>query len=181
MAVGKKYNGLKLKLSKLFLTKSLKNNQRISKVCSLKNASSIGITFAATSASHLNEVNKFIKELNQMGIKTSTLGYIPEKKPTDFFLSEKTINFFYDKELDWLYRSKNVAAIEFQETEFDILIDIGSNTYYPMHLILNESKALFKVGKFCENSPFDLMIDVKKSTDLQFYFDQTIHYLLKFN
>lgn len=181
MANEKRYNRLKLKLSKLFLSKSLKNSQRITKVCSLQKASTIGITFAATSSTHLTKINKFIKELNSMGIKTSALGYIPEKKPTDFFLSEKTINFFYDKELDWLYRTKNLAALEFQETEFDILIDINSNAYYPMQLLLNKSKAQFKVGKFCENSPFDLMIDVKKSTDLQFYFDQTIHYLLKFN
>ena len=181
MAIQKKYNGLKLKLSRLFLSKSLKNSQRISKVCSLQKATNIGITFAATSSSHLIEINKFIKELNSMGIKTSALGYIPEKKPTDFYLSEKTINFFYDKELDWLYRSKNIASIEFQDTEFDILIDIDSNAYYPMNLLLNKSKAQFKVGKFCKNSPFDLMIDIKKSTDLQFYFDQVIHYLLKFN
>lgn len=181
MAIDKKYNGLKLKLSKWVLNRNLKKDQRISKLCSLKNATNIGITFVAKSSSQFAEINKFIKELNSRGIKTSALGYIPEKKPKDFFLSEKTINFFYDKELDWLYRLKNVSAIEFQETKFDILIDIDSNAYYPMHMLLNKSRALFKVGKFNEKSPFDLMIDVKKSSDLKFYFDQVIHYLLKFN
>ena len=76
---------------------------------------------------------------------------------------------------------KNSAAIEFQNTEFDILIDLGSNLYYPMQVLLNKSKAHFKVGKFYKNSPFDLMIDVKGSNDLKYYFDQVVHYLSKFN
>ena len=181
MAVNKRYNSLKLKLSRWVLANNLKKAQRVIQICSLQNASTIGVTFVAKSPTHLKDVNKFIKELNTRGIKISALGYIPEKKPNDFFLSDKTINFFYDKELDWLYRSKNEEAIRFQNTEFDILIDIDGYEYFPMQLLLNSSKARFKVGRFCENSPFDLMIDVKKSSDIKFYFEQITHYLLKFN
>jgi hypothetical protein len=130
----------------------------------------------------LIEINKFIKEINLMGITTSAIGYLPEKKQDDFFLSEKTITFFNDKELDWLYRLKNEEAIKFQNTQFDILIDINSCEYFPMYLLLQKSKALFKVGKLIkDNSPFDFMINIKKTSDLQFYFEQVVHYLLKFN
>ena len=181
MDVNNRYNGLKLKLSRWILSRYLKSTQRIIQICSLQKASTIGLTFVATSPEHLTDINKFIKELSSNGTKVLALGYIPEKKPNDFFLSDKIINFFYDKGLDWVYRSKNEAAIEFQNTEFDILIDVGGNEYYPMQLLLNKSKARFKVGKICDNSPFDLMIDVNKSSDLKYYFDQTIHYLLKFN
>ncbi len=177
----KKYNKLKLKLSKWILFRQLKNSDRYPKTCSLEKASTVGVTFVATSPKQLDEVKNIVKELNSKGLKTITLGYIPEKKPNEYYLSEKTFNMFYDKELDMLFRPKNSAAIEFQETEFDILIDLGSNSYYPMLMLLTKSKAHFKVGKFNKNSLFDLMIDVKGSNDLKYYFDQVVHYLSKFN
>ncbi len=181
MTKDKNYNKLTLKLSSWLLSRQLKNTTRIPKTCSLEKASTIGITFVATSPKQLDEVKTIIKELNSKGLKTIALGYIPEKKPNEYYLSEKAFNLFYNKELDWLFRPKNNAAIEFQNKEFDILIDLGSNSYYPMYMLMAKSKARFKVGKFDENSSFDLMIDVKDSNDLKYYFDQVVHYLSKFN
>ena len=181
MAKEKKYNSLKLKLSNWFVAKNLNNDEHNVKTCSLEKASLVGITFAATTPKDIDIIKKINSELTLKGIKTSVLGYIPEKKPNDFYLSEKTFNFFYDKELDWLLRPNSESALEFQSTEFDILIDFGSISYYPMQILLSKSKARFKVGQFLENSPFDLMIDHKDSHNLKYYFDQVVHYLSKFN
>jgi len=182
MTIKKKYNNVLVWLSKWLLYRYLNNHKRNPEIKSLKYAKKVGLTFIATSPAQLVVINKFIKELGLMGIQIFAVGYLPEKKPNEFFLSEKTINFFNDKELDWLYRLKNTEAIEFQNTEFDILIDINGCDYYPMYLLLQKSKAKLKVGQFREkNSPFDLMINIKKTSNLQFYFEQVIHYLLKFN
>lgn len=178
----KKYNGLKLKLSNWGLNKHLKTVKRSTFACSIENAKTVGVTFAATSREHLNNIKKLLKELASMGVQTYTLGYIPEKKPDDFYLSEKAFNFFYDKELDWLLRpTKNEAAIEFENTDFDILIDFGSVSYQPMNVLIQKSKAKFKVGIYEDDGQFDLMINVKDKQDYKYYFEQVIHYLSKFN
>lgn len=178
----KKYNGIKLKLSKWMLERHLKTITRHPIACSVENAKTVGVTFAATSRDHLEKIKKLLKELASMGVQTYTLGYIPEKKPDDYYLSEKAFNFFYDKELDWLLRpTKNEAAIEFENTEFDIIIDFGSVDYQPMNALLQKSKAKFKVGQYNENGHFDLMIDIKDKKDYRYYFEQVIHYLSKFN
>ena len=177
----KKYNNFKLKLSKWLLRKDLVKSDRNFKMCSLDKASTVGITFTASSPKDLEEIRKFLKELAAKGLKTFALGYIPEKKPSDFYLSEKAFNFFYDKELDWLLRPNSQTALEFQSSEFDILIDFGTISFYPMQLLIYKSKAKFKVGQFIENSPFDFMIELKDSNNFRYYFDQVVHYLSKFN
>lgn len=181
MAKEKKYNRIKLKLSRWILANRLKNAEYYPKTCSLEKATSIGITFVASSPKDLEEIKKILKELTLKGIKTFALGYIPEKKPSDFYLSEKAFNFFYDKELDWLLNPNSPAALEFQESKFDILIDFGSISFYPMEILINKSKAQFKVGQYIENGPFDLMITLTESNNLRYYFDQVAHYLSKFN
>lgn len=177
----KKYNGLKLKLSKLVLEKHLKSVVHEPKTCSIENAKSVGITFAVTSRDQLDKIKKLLKELASMDIQTYALGYIPEKKPDDFYLSQKSFNFFYDKELDFLLRPKNESAIEFEHTPFDILIDFGSVDYYPMNVVIRKSKAKFKIGFYEEDGFFDLMINIKNKQDYKYFFEQVIHYLAKFN
>ncbi|MBI9068756.1 MAG: hypothetical protein JEZ09_15785 [Salinivirgaceae bacterium] len=174
----KKYSSLKLKISKLFITKSI---QRTIEVCSIDKAQKVGVTFAVRKASDLIIVKKIIKSLADKGLKTFALGYIPEKKPDDFYLSEKSLNFFSDKNLDWLLRPNSASALEFQESNFDILIDLGTEAYYPMDLLIRKSKAKFKVGWYCENSPFDFMINIEKNKGLEYYYTQVIHYLNNLN
>lgn len=181
MAKTKTYNKLKLKISKWVVAKALSKIKPNTKACSLEQASSIGVTFAATSQKDLEVIKKLLKELSAKGIKTFALGYIPEKKPSDFYLSEKAFNFFYDKELDWLLRPNSASALEFQSTKFDVLIDFGSISFYPMQVLIIQSNAQFKVGQYMDNSPFDLMINLKNQNDFRYYFDQVVHYLSKFN
>ncbi|MFA6402532.1 MAG: hypothetical protein WCX31_13070 [Salinivirgaceae bacterium] len=177
MIVQKKYNPIKLKLSKLFGGSGAENFKRKVKACSIEKAATVGVSFVVTSPNELEEIKKILKQLHSLGIKTFALGYIPEKKPHDFYLSEKSCNFFCDKELDWFLRPNNVAAAEFQNSTFDILIDLGSYSYYPMQHLLNNSKATFKVGWYTDNGPFDLMMNIDPKKGLDFYFTQVLHYL----
>lgn len=173
----KRYNTLRLKLSRLFVySKWLKVSRKVES-CSLGKAQTIGVTFAVSKPADLDQIHKVLKLLSKKGIKTLALGYIPEKKPDDFYLSEKSFNFFSDKDLDFLLQPKCQSALKFQDTEFDILIDLGTEQYYPMELLLIKSKARFKVGWYTQNSPFDFMINTKKEQGLDYYFSQVMHYL----
>lgn len=183
MDLQKKYNPLKMRLSKLFLSNYKKDDIRAKEIMPIRKADSVGVTFAVQNPNELDEVKKVLKQIAALGIKTYALGYIPEKKPNDFYLSEKAFNFFHDKELDWLLRPKNQAALEFQDTEFDILIDLGTYRYYPMQYLLYKSKAKFKVGWFIdgEEGPFDFMMNIKEELGHEFFMKQVLHYLDKLN
>ena len=177
MVGDKKYNSLKLKLSRLFAYKKAIKAARVAETCSLDKAQTVGVTFAVRKPADLEQIRKVLKALAALKIKTFALGYIPEKKPGDFYLSEKSFNFFSDKDLDFLLQPKAEDALAFQDSVFDILIDLGTEQYYPMELLLNKSKAKFKVGWYCDNSPFDLMINTPKEQGLEYYFSQVLHYL----
>lgn len=183
MGIKKKYNPLKLKFSKLFLHSFKKDAGRKSEIVPLKQAKSVGVTFVVMNPGELDIVKKVLKQIAALGIKTFALGYIPEKKPKDFYLSEKAFNFFHDKELDWLLRPKSAAALEFQNTNFDILIDLGSYDYYPMQYLLYKSKARFKVGWYIndEEGPFDFMMNIHRKEGHEYYISQVLHYLSKLN
>ena len=182
MTEEKKYNRFKQKISNWLLQKDLKNNNRTVNVCSLQKAKSIGLTSVVASKKELDNIKVFYKKLLSEGIDISVVCYIPEKKPDDFYLSDKQFNFFHDKDLDFFYRLKKQEAIDFQNTDFDILIDINdANKWYPMHQLISKSKAKFKVGRFTtNNSPFDLMINIKESDEISYYFEQVLYYLEKF-
>jgi hypothetical protein len=183
MGIKKKYNPIKLKLSKLFFNNLKKDADRKGEIIPLKQAKSVGVTFVVLNTGELEIVKKVLKQIVAMGIKPIALGYIPEKKPNDFYLSEKAFNFFYDKELDWLLRPKNAAAVEFQNTNFDILIDLGTYDYYPMQYLLYKSKAKFKVGWFTDGAdgPFDFMMNIHRKEGHEYFISQVLHYLSKLN
>ncbi|PKP12152.1 MAG: hypothetical protein CVU09_01275 [Bacteroidetes bacterium HGW-Bacteroidetes-4] len=183
MGVQKKYNPFKARFNKLFLRSYTNDTEREVTITPLNKVQSVGVTFVVTNPKELETVKKVIKQIAKRGLNTFALGYIPEKKPNDFYLSEKTINFFYDKELDWLLRPDSDATLEFQQRHFDILIDLGSVEYPPMHYLLYKSKAKFKVGWFTnqEKSPFDLMINMAPEEGCESFISQVLHYLDKFN
>lgn len=177
MASEKKYNALKLRLSSLLLARNLKQEGRNVKVCNIQQAKTVGVTFVVNNKEHVKEVKGFLKELMDRGLKTFALGYIPVKKPDEYYLSQKAFNFFSDKDLDWLLRPVNGPANEFIKAPFDILIDIDSDEFFPMHYVIEKSKAGFKVGRFGQQQTFDFMMNINKSEGIKEYYTQLIHYL----
>ncbi len=177
MASQKKYNAFKLMLGNRALRKLVRKRKPQLVACSLNNAKTVGITFIANQPSQIEAIKQFVKMLADKGIQPCVLGYIPVKKPDDFYLSQKGFNFFTDKELDYCLRPKGEQTHEFMTTKFDILIDIGSEQYFPMLYLLTASEAKFKVGWATEPSPFDLTLNIPKSASQSYYFEQVTHYL----
>jgi len=179
MAKEKRYNSLKLKFGRYFLKRELKDFHRRVKPCSISNAENVGITFVVNDQDELEIIRKLLKKLNAAGLKTFALGYLPVKKPNDFYLSQKGFNFFSDADLDFVLRPKSEAVVEFLGTEFDLLIDFDTEKYFPMNYVLRTSKAKFKVGWYGDDLPFDLMMDIQRKAGLEYYLDQTMLYLEK--
>jgi hypothetical protein len=150
-------------------------------ICPMQKAKTVGVSFVVNSEKDLDPIRTILKKIANENVQTFALGYIPTKKPGDFYLSQKSFNFFSDNDLDFFLRPKSTESVEFMETPFDILIDMGSSEYYPMRYLLFKSKAKFKIGWFGDNQPFDLMMSIDSKKGIDFYFEQVMFYLQKFN
>ena len=148
---------------------------------SMQNAKKVGVLFVVNSEKDLDVIRTILKRINSENVQTFALGYIPTKKPGDFYLSQKAFNFFSDKDLDFFLRPNSTEAIEFMQTPFDMLIDMGTVDFYPMQYLLYKSKAKFKIGWFGDKQPFDLMLSIDSKKGIEYYFEQVMFYLQKFN
>ena len=93
-------------------------------------------------------------------------------------LSKKLIT---DNDFDFLFRPKGAMATNFAKSQFDVLVDLNSAGYYPLRQMLYNSGARFRVGRYSDNQPFDLMISIGDDRDANYYFEQILFYLQKFN
>lgn len=174
-----KYNSLKLKVGNWVLNRQLKRVNRVVKVCPLSKAETVGVTFVVNKQSDLEDVRKILKDLASRNIKTYAIGYIPVKKPDDYYLSAKGFNFFSNADIDFKLIPKSVSVQEFINTSFDILLDLGTADYFPMNYVINMSKAGLKVGKYGDNNPFDIMMDISEKSPKNYYYEQALIYLEK--
>jgi hypothetical protein len=177
----KKYNGFKVRLNKMIVGRLIDDPKRRAIPTNLQKAKTVGILFVVNQEKDLELVRGILRQINNENIQTFALGYIPTKKPGDFYLSQKSFNFFSDIDLDFVLRPKSQEALEFIDSKFDILIDMGTMDYYPMQYIVYKSKAKFKIGWFGNQQPFDLMMSIDPKKGINYYFEQILFYLQKFN
>lgn len=175
----KRYNFFRLKMSKLLVGEH--EAQRNVKPCNMGNAKSAGLLFAVNSETDVADAEYVFNHLKDNNISVSALGYIVDSKNAGNFRRPTNFDFYTDKDLDFLFRPKSEAAKKFAGTEFDILIDINSADYYPAKLLLNSTMAHFRIGRFADKRPFDLMMCIADDKDVRYYYEQIIFYLQKFN
>jgi hypothetical protein len=90
-------------------------------------------------------------------------------------------NLFTRKDLNWLGFPSSGNVETFIQTKFDLLINVVTETCYPLEVITALSVASFKIGWDLEKSGFyDLSVDVTLQPDSLYLAEQIIHYLKKF-
>jgi len=174
----RKYSFIRLTLSKLF-AKSNNSNRAIT-ICSLQNAKTIGITLAANSRQELHSFDSAITKLKAYGANVNILGYVPAKKPPDEF-ADSSIKLISDKELDFLLHPNTTEAKQFENSTFDLLIDINASEYYPMQKLIQASQAKLKIGRYADVSPFDIMLSIPSEQPAEYYIEQITLYLQQLN
>ncbi|MCG8700370.1 MAG: hypothetical protein MI922_20110 [Bacteroidales bacterium] len=150
----KKYIGEKAILRKVRL------NTRSVKSCNLKEAKSVGIVFDATHVVCFDVIKSFTKQLTDIGIKVSALGYVQDKKLIDHYLYRKGFLFFTNAQLNWYSRPYGNDVNGFIKKPFDILFNLSLQSNYPIDYIVASSMAAFKTGRFIQKANYlDLTID----------------------
>jgi len=160
------------------LKRSNIEGRRKHQIFNLKDAKRITILFDATLTEDIKLVKKFVLKLSSGKELVSALGYVNEKDRGFEHLSSLHFDFFSNQELNWYRKPEGMIIDNFLKEEYDILIDLSLNEFYPLTYMLVTSPAKFKVGRSRDDiNVFDLSIDYNNKHDLESLINEIHHYL----
>ncbi len=174
--------GIKTKIAEFSLAKKVAKTHRKVKAKGFREAKHIGIVYPYTPEGE-KVVRNFAHYVKDERMKVDTLGYVFNKEHFDKVTPELTYHYFDKKSLTWLYVPIDEQANAFREKEYDILIDLSIQDYFPIKYITALSAAHFKVGASItyRNEACDLTIDISKQQELNYFITQLKHYLTIIN
>ncbi len=106
----------------------------------------VGIFFDASSEKQRKAVKAFIKELNELKITTSALGFFNTHKPEENFISDRKLYFSSLKDFSFFFLPKSEEVREFTEQSPDALFVFAAGEAFPASAVVNLSRAHLKVG-----------------------------------
>jgi hypothetical protein len=118
--------------------------------------------------------------MHEIKIDVMIFGYFPGKNLPDQYTAIRYLRCIRKDEINSFYHPNTSEAKSFITTPFDILIDINFDKLFPLTYVASLSKARFKVGlldKETAESPFDLMMEIKRPVDIDSYLTKVIQYL----
>lgn len=172
--------GIRYQIGKFILAQKAKNLNRKREICNLDLAQTVGVIFNADNQESYERASQFANfMIKTKEIQVFALGYVDDKLMLKFFSDKRGFKFFSKKNLNWYGKPKNPAVDFFINKQFDILIDLSLQAYFPIEYIVTLSLAKLKVGRFCEGEHqiYDFMIDVSKNNTLDNLINQIELYL----
>lgn len=174
-----KPNNIKERIGQYLLRRKVKKIKRKRVICNLDLAQTVGIIFNANSQASYERASQFANFLmNNKEIQVFAIGYVDNKEMLKFFADKKGFKFFSKKNLNWFGKPQNPSVDFFIDKQFDILMDLSLQDFYPIQYITALSKAKLKVGRFVEDENYyDFMLDIKKDRTLDNLINQIELYL----
>jgi hypothetical protein len=176
-------NYIQLRAGKHALVRELTRRHRTKKNCSLKSARSIGLLYYLEDEATYHTIEAFIQTLNDSKKKVRLICYTEAKIIPHYFIPKLAQDVITVKDLNWFRKPARGFVQEFIAEEFDLLLDLTLNDYFPTHYISALSFASLKVGRFDEahTDHYDLMIHTSDETSLDEFINQIDHYLNMLN
>jgi hypothetical protein len=178
------FKNIRLNRGKSILRKKMSRMKRTRFRGNISKAKSIGIVWDASNPDEFTVLSQFHQKMHERNIEVTILGYFPGKYLPDRCTAIRYLTCLKDQDINFFYRPVSQEANSFICTRFDILIDINFSQLFTLQYISSLSMAGFKVGIFengYEYLPYDLMMDLKKNTDINTYLNQVVHYLEMIN
>lgn len=150
----------------------------------ITNAKTMGLVWDATKPDDFAVLSRFHQKMHERSIDLSIISYYPGNEVPDRITAIRYLTCLKQQDLNFFYRPSSPEVEQFLKRPFDILIDTNFKDVFQLEYISCLSNAGFKVGLFnnkYQNNPFDLMLEVRTSTDIEEYLDQVIHYLEMIN
>lgn len=174
------FENIRLKIGKVFLGKKIARTKRKVSYSNIGLVKNIGIVWDASKTSDFTALSKFYQKMHERNIEVRILGYFPGKDLPDQYTAIRYMTCFKKTELNFFCYPESLETTNFISNRFDILIDINFQKLFPLQYISSLSNAGFKVGLFDpekKDTTFDLMMELGNPVDLEYYLDQTVHYL----
>ncbi|HEY5470586.1 MAG TPA: hypothetical protein VIK07_08690 [Bacteroidales bacterium] len=144
----------------------------------------IGIVWDASNTADFSSLSKFCQKMHEKNIEVKILGYFPGKELPNQYTAIRYLTCLRKNELSFFYIPETSEANSFINNRFDVLIDINFNKIFTLNYLTFLSMAAFKVGLFeseRNDTPFDLMMEIKRPVSADNYLDQVLHYLEMIN
>jgi hypothetical protein len=178
------FKNIRLNRGKAILRKKRARIKRVRFRGNINNARTIGIVWDASNPDEFQVLSQFHQKMTEKHIDVRILGYFPGKELPDKLTAIRYLTCLKKDDINFTYRPVTREAEVFIRTPFDILIDINFKVVFPLAYISYLSVAGFKVGIFdngSEDSPYDMMMEFNKKTDINTYLTQVVYYLEMIN
>ncbi|MBA4321574.1 MAG: hypothetical protein C0408_02030 [Odoribacter sp.] len=178
------FKNTRLNRGKAILRKKMARMKRTRFKGNIRNAKTIGLVWDASNPDDFPALSWFHQNMAEKKTDVKILGYFPGKHLPDKLTAIRYLTCLKKDDISFTFRPVSPETETFINTRFDILIDINFKDLFPLRYISYLSLAGFKVGIFDnanENSPYDLMMEFNKSTDINTYLTQVIFYLEMIN
>jgi hypothetical protein len=178
------FKEIRLKIGDSVLKQKIAGTKRKAHFTNISQVKKIGIVWDASKTEEFTCLSRFYQKMHENKIEVTIFGYFSGKNLPDQYTAIRYLTCIKKNELNIFYHPVTKETETFINNHFDVLIDINFTKLLPLLYITSLSKASFKVGIFDSdggNSPFDLMIEIKKPLKIEDYLDQVVHYLKMIN
>jgi len=178
------FENVRLKIGDVILSKKRERLTRNVSFSNINHIKNIGIVWDASKIEDFASLTKFHQKMHERHIEVKIMGYYPGTNLPNQYTAIRYLSCLRKNEMNLLYQPVSSNADSFINKRFDVLIDINFKKLFPLKYISCMSMAGLKVGlrdTESNNSPFDLMIEIKKPVDIENYLDQVIFYLEMIN
>ena len=149
------------------------NPERV--ITNLSDAKNIGIVYDSTNPDNDIIITKFAENLRKQSKTVDILGFVNDKK-----IDHKAdILVFNTKNLNWMKIPNDERVENFAAKKFDLLLACFIDENFPLEYVARISKAKWRVGNYAEKKTdyYDMMINLSGKNDLQYFLEQTTHFL----
>ncbi|MDR2973001.1 MAG: hypothetical protein LBU83_13940 [Bacteroidales bacterium] len=119
---------------------------REKKIVSLEQVKTMGLLCQIIDEESYKNIYSLFSKLHSPKRIVWLMGYIDERKVPYYCLQQLSADFFSKKDLNWYGKPDFVQLNDFQEKEFDILVDFSRNDLPPLRYILSTTKAKLLIG-----------------------------------
>lgn len=174
------FESIRIKVGYRILLRKISRIKRKVFYSDISQIKSIGIVWDSSNIDQFPTLSKFFQKMHESNIDIRIIGYFPGKILPDQFTAVRYMTCIRREDINPFYIPVTAEANNFINYKFDILIDINFRKVFPLHYISSLSMACFKVGLYDsedENSPFELMMDIKGPVDIENYLNNIMNYL----
>lgn len=178
------FRNIRLKIASVLLKKRVSRSSRKMIYNNFREVKTIGIVWNASKPDEFQSLARFHQKMMERNINVKIIGYYQGKNLPDQFTAIRYLTCLRNSEKNFFYIPESAEALSFINNNFDILIDINFEKLFTLFYITVLSKAAFKVGLSeveADNTPFDLMMEIKKPVNVEEYLKQVIQYLEMIN